>query len=56
MSLVVEKNIREYSKEAGLRCAEDVSAALHKKVQLLLDQAFERSKANGRVTLRSCDL
>ena len=52
-SLVVRSKIKE---AAGIRVAGNLADALDKKVAEMLKIAEERAKANGRSTIRPCDL
>lgn len=54
--LVVSSKVKEYIKGKGLNSSGDLSDALSKKVEKLLDEAAERTKANGRKTMRPEDL
>ncbi|MFH0860966.1 MAG: DUF1931 domain-containing protein [Candidatus Altiarchaeota archaeon] len=52
--LVVKAKIKDYA--GGLNVSGDLAEALSKKVESVLSDAVERAKANGRKTLRPCDL
>ncbi|MCD6547089.1 MAG: NFYB/HAP3 family transcription factor subunit [Nanoarchaeota archaeon] len=54
--LVVGSKVKEYVKSKGLNSSGDLIEALNKKVEKLLDEAAERTKANGRKTMRPEDL
>ncbi len=61
MALIVKNNIRKVVKEldkenAVSSVAEEVGAALEKKVEDILDDAIKRAKANGRRTIQARDL
>ena len=61
MALIVKSNIkkvvRELDKEKSVTSvAEEVGAALEKKVENLLADAIKRAKANQRRTLQARDL
>ncbi len=61
MALIVKNNIRKVVKEldkenAVSSVAEEVGAALEKKVEDILDEAIKRAKANGRRTIQARDL
>jgi len=59
--LIVRNNIKQAVKELDKEnsvssVAEEVSTALERKVEDILDQAIKRAKANGRRTLQARDL
>ncbi len=54
--LVVNSKVKDYVKGKGLNSSGDLSEALSKKVAKLLDEAMERTKANGRKTVRPEDI
>lgn len=61
MTLIVKSNIKkvvkELDKESGVSSvAEEVGAALERKVENILEEAIKRAKANGRRTLQARDL
>ena len=53
-SLVVRSKIKDYVKDMNV--AGDISDALSKKCEVLIKEAIERAKANGRRTVQSRDL
>ena len=54
--LVVASKVKEYIKGLGLQSSADVVPALSDKIYALLDDAAERTKNNGRATVRPYDL
>jgi histone H3/H4 len=61
MALIVKNNIRKVVKEldtenAVSSVAEEVGMELEKKVEVILENAIERAKANGRRTIQARDL
>ena len=54
MSLVVRSKVKEYAHD--LNVSSDFAEALNKKVEVLITEACERAKANGRRTLKPSDL
>ena len=54
VDLIIKSKIREAVK--GLNVSSEVPSALNKKVEQLLKEAAERTKANGRRTLQARDL
>jgi hypothetical protein len=54
--LVVASKVKEYIKSTGLQSSGDVIPALSDKIYELLDGAMERTKTNGRATVRPHDL
>ena len=61
MALIIKSNIRKTVKEldkdeAVSSVADEVSMALEKKVEEILDAGINRAKANGRRTLQARDL
>ncbi|MCD6576114.1 MAG: NFYB/HAP3 family transcription factor subunit [Nanoarchaeota archaeon] len=54
--LVVGSKVKDYVKSKGLNSSGDLVEALSKKVERLLNEAAERTKANGRKTMRPEDL
>jgi hypothetical protein len=54
MALVVKSAVREQLK--GMRAGGDFFKELDNKVGWKIKRAIERAKANGRKTLRACDL
>ncbi len=61
MGLIVKSNIRKVVKEldkenAVSSVADEVEAAMEKKVEELLIEAIKRAKANQRRTLQARDL
>ncbi len=53
----IKKTVKEMDKEGKITSiAEEVGAALEKKVNEMLASAIERAKANGRRTLQARDL
>ena len=61
MGLIVKSNVKKVVKELDKEdsvssVAEEVGAALEKKVEGVLVDAIERARANGRRTLQARDL
>ena len=54
--LVVASKVKEYIKASGLQSSGEVVPALSEKIYALLDSAMERTKTNGRATVRPHDL
>jgi len=54
--LVVESKVKAVVKEAGLRSDGDLTEALSTKLREILAAAQARCVANGRSTIRPCDL
>jgi hypothetical protein len=54
--LIVNKQMRECLKSLELRASSELLEALHNKVLVMLIDAGNRCKANGRATVRSYDL
>jgi histone H3/H4 len=52
--LVVKSAVRELVKD--MRISDSFFDALNKAVEELVKRAAERAKANGRATLRDCDV
>jgi histone H3/H4 len=52
--LVVKSAIRELVKD--MRVSDSFFEGLNKAVEELVKRAVERAKANGRATLRDCDV
>ena len=53
VDLIIKSKIRE---AVGLNVSSEVPDALNKKVEVILKEAAERAKANGRRTLQARDL
>ena len=56
--MVVQSKVKEFlqKKAKGMRVSGDFAEALSKKVEELVVEASKRAKANGRNTIRPCDL
>jgi len=54
--LVVQSKVKEYAKQSDVNVGSDFSEGLSKMVEEAITKAINRSKANGRKTLRSYDL
>lgn len=54
VDLIVKSKIKSVVKD--LNVSSDVPEALNKKVEMLLKEAAERTKANGRRTLQARDI
>jgi histone H3/H4 len=54
--LVVASKVKEYIKSKDCMSAGDIPEALSEKVYKLIDDAIERTKANGRATVQPKDL
>ena len=55
-ALVVGSKVKEFVKGKGLNMSSSLIGALSTKVGKLLDDAAERTKANGRKTMRAEDI
>jgi len=53
VDLIVKSKVKE---AIDLNVASDVAKALNKKVEMILAEAVERAKANGRRTLQGRDI
>jgi len=56
MSYVVASKVKELVKQHGMMCAGDLADGLSASAGKLVKDACERAKANGRKTVRACDL
>lgn len=54
--LVVVSKVKEYVKEKGFMTSADAVPELSNKVYELIDKAIERTKENGRQTIKPQDL
>ncbi|HUU00670.1 MAG TPA: hypothetical protein VM425_04420 [Myxococcota bacterium] len=54
--LVVVSKIKDYIKSKKMMTAGDLPAALSVELQVMLDRAMKRCKANKRSTVRADDL
>lgn len=54
--LVVGSKVKDFVKRSDVNMAGDFIEGLSKEVEVLISKAVERSKANGRKTVRACDL
>lgn len=60
--LVVESSMKEIvsgfegPEKSAMRSASDLGEALNAKVKSILEEAVQRAAANGRSTVRPCDL
>lgn len=54
--LVVASKVKEYIKASGLQSSSEVIPALSERIYDILDAAMERTKSNGRATVRPYDL
>ena len=54
--LVVQSKVKEFAKQSEVNVGSDFSEGLSKMVEEAITKAVNRSKANGRKTLRSYDL
>lgn len=54
--LVVQSKVKEVAKNANMNTAGDFGGALSTKVEGMVKEAVNRAKANGRKTIRGCDL
>jgi len=54
--LVVGSKVKEFVKGKSVNMAGDFIEGLSKEVEGLVSRAVERCKANGRKTVRACDL
>jgi len=55
-ALVVASKVKEYIKAKGCQTSAQVIDALSKKIEADLTKAIERTKANGRVTVKASDI
>ncbi|MBW7857990.1 MAG: hypothetical protein H3C43_06830 [Leptonema sp. (in: Bacteria)] len=53
---LVNSRIRNYISEQGLKLSEETVDALNTRVQQIINQAIERTRANKRLTVRPYDL
>ncbi len=54
--MVVASKVKDYIKGKDCQTSGEILGALNEKMHALLDEAIERTKANGRATVRSYDL
>ncbi len=54
--LIVKKSCKDFGKELGVRFPDSALEKLDEQVKELIRDASERSKANGRVTIKGYDL
>jgi histone H3/H4 len=55
-SLVVQSKVRELFKEHDCNTGGDAIDALNVEVERLIKRAVERTKENGRKTIKGCDI
>lgn len=55
-TLVVQSKVRELFKEFGCNTGADAVEALSKEVDRLVKRAAERTKENGRKTVKGADI
>lgn len=55
-SLIVVSAVKAQVRAAGLQSAADIADSLNAEVARLIQKAIERTKANGRVTVRGSDI
>lgn len=55
-ALVVASKVKEFIKGKGCQTSAEVIDALSKKIEADLSKAVERTKANGRVTVKAADI
>lgn len=55
MMIVVSK-LKDHIKAKGCQTSGEFAGALNEKLYALVDEAIERTKGNGRATVRSYDL
>jgi histone H3/H4 len=53
---LVGSRVRAYVSQHDLKLSEEALETLNRRVQELIDQAIERTKANKRLTVRPHDL
>lgn len=53
---VVVSKVKEYVKSKGCMTSSEAIPALSDKIYCLIDKAIERTKANGRQTIKPQDL
>jgi len=54
--LVIESRVKEHVHQRERAIGNDGMAELHAAVEKMLDKALERAEANGRKTIKACDL
>ncbi len=54
--LVIASKIKDVVKAAGLQSSGDLVEGVSTKVHEMIAAAVQRAKANGRATVRPCDL
>ncbi len=54
--LLVKSKVRELIKEADMQVSADVYKELGHKVSARIKRAIARAQANGRKTVRACDI
>jgi hypothetical protein len=54
--LVVQSKIKDVARKADMNMSGDFAEVLSKKVEMMIKEAGNRAKANGRKTLRGYDL
>lgn len=55
-SLVVQSKVREMFKENDCNTGSDAVDALNKEVERIIKRAVERTKENGRKTVKAADI
>lgn len=54
--LVVGSKVKEFLKKSDVNMGGDFIEGLSKEVEILAKKAVQRCKANGRKTVRACDV
>ena len=55
-SLIVQSKVREMFKELGMNTGSDAIEQLNKEVARIIKAAAERTKQNGRKTIKAADI
>lgn len=55
-SLIIQSKIRDVFKEAGCNTGSDAIDSLNQEVARIVKRAVERTKENGRKTVKSSDI
>lgn len=54
--MVVASKVRSYLQSKNVKVSGELIGALNKKLMMMLDAAVERTKANGRATVKPQDV
>lgn len=55
-SLVVKSAVKDYAHELEFRIGDDALAQLSQRIETIVLEAAKRAKANGRQTIKECDV